>query len=387
MKICHVITRFIRGGADENTLFTCNGQAQNGHEVHLVMGREWHAFMRDRLDPAVVQHVLPPLRQPISPLYDLGALFGCWRLFARHRFDLVHTHTSKAGVVGRIAAWFAGTPIIVHGVHIVPWVSASRASRQLYIVLERLAARFTDAFVDVGPAMRNECLANGIGTSDRHHLVPSGMDIERFAAAGRARRPDWRKLIDPSETDTDDPVFLILVSALEERKGQRRFLPVFRDIARADPRAVLIMLGEGRERDAILSDVDRLGLTGRVVLAGFRDDVERWIALGDICLLTSRSEGLPRVLVQYALVGRPLVATDIPGSADVVQSEDNGFLVSPNSLKEMERPILRLLTDETLRTRIGHTNATMDFTPWTIGEMVQRQEKLYRQLAQAEKRE
>lgn len=369
MHVCHVITRFIRGGADENTLYSCNGQAATGCRVSLVHGGNAHPQMLARLDPAVEQYRLDPLRREVSPLHDLAALGRLTALLAKLRPDIVHTHTSKTGILGRLAARLAGVPVIVHGVHILPFLSVGPVKRQCYLALEKAMVPFTDFFIDVGQAMLDESLRYGLGAPHQHRVIPSGMDTEAFVAAGSSR-PDFRALLPGFDPPSAGPRFLALVSALEPRKRQYEFLDVFAALIHDVPETVLLLVGEGPDHDRLQRRAAELGLARHVVLTGFREDVAQIMALADVCLLASRREGLPRVLIQYALTGRPIIATDIPGSAEVVCHGENGFLVDAGDLAQMLPPLRRLLHDADLRAAMGESSRRRDLSRWGVGHMV-----------------
>lgn len=375
MHVCHINTRFLRAGSEENTAITCNGLVARGHRVSLIHGREFHPDMCSQLDRAVVRYRLPELVNEIRPAQDLIALFRVYRLLRRIRPDVVHTHASKAGIIGRFAARIAGIRHIVHSVHILPFVNVPPPHRWLYLHLERLAARGTTAFIDISETMRDLCVAERIGDANCHHVVLSGMDAEKFRAA--TRPADWRTVIDPQRVGVADPKFLLLAGALEPRKRQRDFLPVFRRIANADPRAVLLFAGEGKGRPAIEEEIEKLGLTGRVLCLGFRHDLARLIALADVCLQTSMREGLPRTVIQYALCGRAIVSTATPGIERIVVQSETGYLVPVDDLGSMEAPILSLLRDIGLRHAMEDAAGRLDLGGWDERRMVEQIDAIY----------
>jgi hypothetical protein len=191
VKICHVTTRFIRGGAEENVLYSCNGQAA-AHDVHLVVGNDASEDFLERLDDRVTLHQVPVLQRSVSARADVLCFVRLVGLFASLRPDLVHTHQSKAGIIGRLAAAAVQVPIVVHGVHILPFVNVHPLKALVYRGLERAVAGVTDAFVDVGEEMRSGCLAAGIGSPGNHFVIRSGMDVGRFR---RRAAHQWRDVL------------------------------------------------------------------------------------------------------------------------------------------------------------------------------------------------
>ena len=188
LRIAHVITRLINGGADENTVISCNQAVSSGHYVVLVHGAQTRPEILATVDERVKIVELPSLVRPIAPLGDMKALGDLVRTFHRLRPDVVHTHTSKAGILGRLAARAASVPVVVHGVHIVPFVNVGQLETFAYLKAERAVQGLTHAFIDVSPGLRDLCVTAGVGAPDRHHVVESGFDLSRFPQCDSARR-------------------------------------------------------------------------------------------------------------------------------------------------------------------------------------------------------
>ncbi|HCX67939.1 MAG TPA: glycosyltransferase family 1 protein, partial [Rhodobiaceae bacterium] len=320
LRIVHVITRFVNGGADENTLLTCNHQAEAGHEVWLVYGRDWTERMRGQLDPRVRAVELPSLVREVSPVKDIAALAGLARLYRRVRPDIVHTHTSKAGIVGRLAAlaWLPARG--VHGVHILPFTSEPFLKRIVYVLLEKLVALRTHAFIDVSEGMRDLCLEYRLGTNDNHFVIRSGMDVAKFRKATPAD--------DIAALSGGEAVVLGYVAVLERRKRHREMLEALVPVLKAQSHVSLVLAGDGPERHVIEAIIHENGLQDRVRVLGFREDVERVVAGCDICVFASQREGLPRSVVQYVIAGKPVVASALPGIERVIRDGENGFVVA-----------------------------------------------------------
>jgi glycosyltransferase involved in cell wall biosynthesis len=371
MKICHIMTRFIRGGADENVLFSCNGQAAAGHEVHFLFGDDAHDGMVEALSDAVHWKQISRMRRSINPINDLLALLEIHRYLQHHRFDIVHTHASKAGVLGRVAAYLARTPVVIHGIHILPFINVGAVERVAYLLIERRMAKVTDAFISVGQGMRDEALANGVGKPKQHYLIESGMDIGRFHDL-IDKRLDWRAVLDPetvAPVELGEPRFILLVSRFEARKRQYEFLEVFADILEAAPNVRLLLAGEGPDADRLSARISELKLEGKAIMTGFRADVERLMAIAEVGLLTSEREGLARVLVQYALSRLPIVSTDIPGVREIVTPGKTGLLVPAYALDEMTASVLLLLNDSARREAMRSSLGQMDLNRWSVAEM------------------
>lgn len=376
MRIAHVITRFIPGGADENTLLTCNHQARSGHEVILISGQTWSGEIRKDLDPLVRFTVVPSLRREISPLNDAMALIQLTRMFNRVRPDVVHTHTSKAGILGRLAARIASCNRIIHGVHILPFSGIHGATTAIYELSERICGSFTDAFVHVSPALMKDCLDRGIGASSLHAVALSGMNITRYQNA--APPDDVEFFLKSPVGDAQKPIILLNVGALEPRKGQRKFLPVFKALVDECPNLVLLLAGDGSDRRKIAQEIDDFGLINHVRLLGHRSDVDRLLAIADIALTCSEHEGLPRTVVQAAIAGVPIVTTSLPGIEILIDHGKTGMIVPVGAYQAMGSALLRLIRNDELRSHMRDELTRGDYTAWATDSMLHKIDEVYR---------
>jgi glycosyltransferase involved in cell wall biosynthesis len=289
----------------------------------------------------------------------------------------VHTHTSKAGILGRFAAWVAGVPAIVHGVHIVPFANVGIAERFAYLALEKLAAPVTSAFISVSESIRDLCLSAGVGYPGKHYVVHSGFDLDRFRKASPP--DDWRDLLRLTP-DAPRPPVLLMIAAFEPRKRQAEFLDVFKTIATRLPDAVLVFAGDGPLRSRVESRAKWLGLEHRVVFTGYRNDPERLIALADLCLLCSMREGLPRVVMQYLAGGKPCVACDLPGLREVLRPGINGVITPADDLAAVADATAALLEDRTRLACLAHDAAATDLSSWDAKLMGKWIEAIYREV-------
>jgi glycosyltransferase involved in cell wall biosynthesis len=379
MRVCHITTRFIRGGACENTAYSCNGQVAAGYEVHLIAGRGSESEQFELLSPRVRVWRASMMVWELSPYLDVAGFFQLVSMLRKIRPDIVHTHQSKAGILGRVAAYLTRVPIIVHTVHILPFVNVTPFQASFYRGLERLVAPLTDVFIDVGREMRDECLKAGIGYPDRHVVISSGMNLDRFSADLRTKTL-WSRIFETQRITIENPRFIVLVSRLEERKGQLEFLPAFAEVANEFPDVVLVIAGEGPDQGRIADRIRDLGIAGRAILTGFRKDIERVMAVAEVGILTSKREGLPRVLVQYALMRLPIVATDIPGAREVVTHGVNGFLAPPGDWTAMRESLSRLLRDREMGRRFARAQENLDFSRWSLAGMNDQLNHLYETL-------
>jgi glycosyltransferase involved in cell wall biosynthesis len=374
MRIVHVTTRLINGGADENIVACANWSAAAGHEVTILHGAVTHPEIRARVNGDVRLLPVATLVRPISPLSDIAALRDLVSTFRGLSPDVVHTHTSKAGILGRVAARVAGVPRIVHGVHIAPFVGVPAPERVLYLLAEKMAAQWTDAFIDVSEGMRDEYLAAGIGADTSHHVVYSGMDIDAF----REPRPiaDWRGLMGVGPAEPKPPVVLML-AALEPRKQHVEFIRAFETVFAVAPETRLLLGGDGPLRPAVEAAIAASSRPQNIRLLGFHPNPAGLIALADVGVLCSVREGLPRVVVQYIAGGVPAVVAHLPGIEAVVADGRNGYVTAGGSAATVAEAVAQLLTDQVTLARLKDGAGKTDISRWGIARMGRENHAIY----------
>ena len=377
MRICHIITRLLNGGADENTILTCNQQVQLGHEILLVYGNESHSEILDKVDPQVKTLQLLDLRRAVNPFLDIKATFEILRVLRDFQPEVLHTHTSKAGILGRICGRIINVAVIIHGVHILPFMNVGKVQQIVYVLAERWVSRWTDHYICVSDALMRENIQYGVANRDKHSVVASGMDIQRYK---EAKKMQWDELIVDLPAASKYNKSIVYVGALETRKRQCELLNIFKEVNVQHPDTFLVLVGGGKDYDRIKECIAMLNLESNVFLTGFRDDVELFIKSSDICVLASEREGLARVLVQYGLAGRPIVTTQLPGVEVVVRHNKNGYIVPADSLDKMVGPICSLLADDEKREHFSRASSQIDFTEWSLEKMVRSIESIYKEV-------
>ncbi|AZO29100.1 glycosyltransferase [Mesorhizobium sp. M1B.F.Ca.ET.045.04.1.1] len=380
MKIVHVLTRLLRAGSEENTLACCLAQARHGHEVLLVHGEEYDPSLRLSVAGALRVVTLGKLINSISPSRDISAFGQLTRLMRDWQPDIVHTHQSKAGIVGRLAAREAHIPGIVHGVHILPFVHVGTAQRLIFLAAERLAARFTRAYIDVSQAMRDICISNHLGRPDQHHVVHSGFDLARFANAKWPQEPHL--LLGTGAGEPKPPVVLML-AALEPRKRHVEFIEAFGQVVDRIPNVRLLVAGEGSARAAVESAIERSPFANNVRMIGHHREPERLISLADVCVLTSMREGLPRVMMQYLAGGRASVISHLPGVEEVVKHGVNGIVTPSEDVGAAAAAVADLLENQHHRARLADGAKLTDLSSWGLDSMCERVELIYQSVLES----
>jgi glycosyltransferase involved in cell wall biosynthesis len=379
LRIAHVITRLLNGGADENTVLSCNHAARAGHDVTLVHGAHSDPEILEKVDARVEIVALPSLLRCVSPLRDVRALGQLVWTFRRLRPDVVHTHTSKAGILGRFAARAGGVPAVVHGVHnTVPFVGFGRFETVAYLTAERAVQRLTHAFIDISASVRDLYISAGIGTTERHHIIRSGFDVRRFRRASPPE--DWRDLL-RLRRDESRPAVILLLAALAPHKRQLELLESFPRVVARYPDVRLILAGNGELRGPIETRIKTLRLDRNVVLTGFYRHPEQLIALADICLLTSMREGgAPRAVVQYLAGGKPVVAARLPGLEEAVSDGINGVITPSGDLDALIDAAIALLEDGVIRARLARGAAETNLSAWDAELMGEQVQAVYREV-------
>ncbi len=382
MTICHVITRMIIGGAQENTHLSCAGLHERGHRVVLVTGPEAgpEGSLLDTARAAGYEVcILPSLTRAVRPVGDCRAWRDLTALFRQLQPQVVHTHSSKAGIVGRLAARSARVPVIVHTIHGMSFNRTQRwPVRTLYRLLETYCARFTDHLVTVADGLGEQAVAAGLAPPDKVSTIYSGMRTDWFDP-GRGDRAAIRRSWGVGETD----VVVGTIARLFRNKGYEQLIPAMAQAVREDPRLRFVWVGDGAQRAEYEAQLERLGIRSRVHLTGLIPPaaVPEVLAGIDLLVHASQWEGLPRAAVQSLLMQRPVVSFDIDGAPEVVIHERTGLLVRLNDIGGLAAAMLRLVGDAGERERMGRAGRELCLARFDVQRMVAALEALYARLA------
>ena len=338
-RIMHISTRLILGGSQENTVLSCEGQVARGHTVSLVHGPIYgpEGSLKARIDafnavaPRPIECMeVPELVRAVVPWKDRRALRDLTARIRGWSPDVVHTHSSKAGILGRMAAWKCEVPCVVHTIHGLAFHRFQAAWKNwIYIRAERHAARRCHRIACVAEAMRDQALAAGIGRPEQYAVVRSGMEIDAFLAPDRTRAGMRAEL-----GFADDDFVVGTVARLAELKGHDDLLDALGAAMQADPHLKLLWVGDGWLRPHLETRLARLGLETRVVRTGLvpPEHIPRMMQAMDLLVHPSYREGLPRTVVQALLSTVPVVAYDVDGTREVCQTNRTGILVSPGDV-------------------------------------------------------
>lgn len=403
MRICHVITRLIVGGAQENTILTCRGLVEHGHDVTLIAGPEtgpegslWDDVRRSGCKLVSIES----LRRAVRPWQDLRAFRSLRSELQRLKPDIVHTHSSKAGILARAAAFDAGVPCIVHTIH---GMSFNRTQlwvvRTAYRAVERWAAERTHAFITVADAMIEQSVAARIAPREKFVTIRSGLETERFTPNAKLRRrfrAEWGV--------GEDEIVVGTIARLFQNKGYEEILEAMPHAIEAVSNAggapfatgvssdslkgsasarrlCFVWIGDGAFRARYERRLDELGLRDRVRMLGLLrpDEVAKRINGFDIALHASKWEGLPRALVQALLTEVPAVSFDNDGAPEIVIPDQTGLLVPLGDTAGLVGAIARLANDADLRRAMGRRGRQRCLAEFDWRTMVTKIESVYRQ--------
>lgn len=354
MHVAHIITRLIVGGAQENTLLTCEDQHRDyGDRVTLITGPALgpEGSLLDRaLQAGFDVRVVPPLRRSLHPWRDWSAYRELLRIVRAIAPDVVHTHSSKAGILGRAVAAKLGIPA-VHTVHGAAFhYGQNRVAYGAYVAAERWAARRTAHFISVADAMTREYVDAGVAAAGRFTTIYSGFDVEPFLHPPRPRETVRREL-----GFLDEHVVITKVGRLFPLKGHEFVMAAADDVIARCPAVRFLLVGDGILRERYEEQLRRAGLRERFVFTGLvpPDRVPELLHASDIVVHTSQWEGLARVLPQALIAGKPVVAYDVGGASEVVAPGETGYLLPRDSVREVADALCELAGDPDLRRSMG----------------------------------
>ena len=372
IPVAHIITKLELGGAQQNTLFTVSHLDPVRFIPVLITGEPGILDSEAQALPGVRFHQVPSLVRPINPVSDIRALVGLSCLLRKLKPTIVHTHSSKAGILGRIAAWFAGVPIIIHSVHgfgFTPYQGP--VLRRVLIGMERLVGRITTRFFCVSEANRRMGIATGLFREGQCTVIRSGIDL----SAIRRLRVDVAVKKQDLGLDLEQPV-VGMIAPLKPQKAPFDFIKVAEVVHRLRPDVQFLVVGDGELRGAMETEVDRLGLSDVVRMLGWRRDSAEIMRCLNVFVLTSLWEGLPRVYLEALASGVPVVGTRVDGVSEVVREGINGYLVDPGNVPALADRVLFLLGNPQAAVRMGGAGESLP-SEFDIFEMVRRQEKEY----------
>ncbi len=353
-KVLHIITQLELGGAQKNVLDILSRLDQKRFQIHLISSNGLLTKEAASI-PGLNLTLLPFLRRNPNPIFDLAAFLAIIFYIRRNKIQVVHTHSSKAGILGRWAARAAGVRVIIHTVHGWGFHDYFKSFfNDLYIFMERLTARITTKLIVVSEGDIQKGLANKIGSKDQYLVVRCGIDWPAFDAS-RAQKDDIRRSLGIKEDD----LVVEMVACLKPQKNPLDFVRSAGLILKENPRVKFFLAGDGALRSSVERAVIREGMDKSFFMLGWRKDIAGLMSVCDVFVLTSLWEGLPLVLLEAMSSSKPIVAYDTGGASEVVKDGVNGFLVRPKDFRALASKISLLLDNDERRLRMGKFGRNM----------------------------
>jgi glycosyltransferase involved in cell wall biosynthesis len=385
LKVVFIIARLNIGGPAINVVLLDRGLQSRGHACHLLAGPvpesegDMEYYASDR-DVAVTR--IPELVRPLSARNDWAAFWKIYRFLRRERPDVVHTHTSKAGTLGRTAAILAGVPAIFHTFHGSVFDGYfSPMKTRLFLTVERFLARLTDRVITVSDSLRKQLSeVYAIAPPDKIEVVRLGFDLREFARVAESGR-DWSE-----RTGSAIPV-VGWVGRLTEIKDPLLFVQLASALKADGTRARFVMVGDGELRHAVEAAVSDLGLSAEFTLAGWQRDMPRVYSEMDLIVSTSMNEGTPMTLIEAMATGCPFVAPNVGGVPDLTEgcpriegnlkTYANGILTNRRDVRTLQRAVSALVLDARLRKRMGRTGFAFALKNFVTERLIDETESLY----------
>ena len=373
-KIAHVITESQPfGGAQRNTLLTLKGLVQHGYCAELVCGPGGPLIPKAQA-LGVPVHVIPELVRQVAPWRDYRAFLRLYQLFRSRAYHVVHTHSTKAGFLGRLAARWARVPGIVHTFHGVPFEMNGDWKSKLYITLERYVGSFSHDLACVGELLRQEVSAWQIAPAEKLVTIYSGIDFSNYTPQRTA--DETKRLLG---VEGAWPI-IGSIGRLSEQKAQHYLVEAVAVLRKRYAHLQLLLVGEGERRSLLEKRIQTLGLSSQVSLLGERDDIPDLLNIFDIYVMSSLWEGVGRALTEAMYWGLPIVATPVNGVKELIVQEETGLLVPPRDPVALAAAIDRVVSDRALAQRLG-ANAQEKAQELMDGQrMIMALEELYERL-------
>jgi glycosyltransferase involved in cell wall biosynthesis len=390
LKIVHIITRLILGGAQENTLITCKLLAQRGHDVTLITGPalgpegDLYDYAKNQKFKCII---LDNLRRQINPIYDVPAYFQIKKLLAEIKPDIVHTHSAKAGILGRFAAhslkgkWGENLPQVVHTIHGLAFHPyQNNPINRFYIDVEKSAAKRTDFFISVADAMTNQALAAGIGRPEQYITAYSAIEEDDFL---RGIPQEQKRQFRQTYGIPDDAVVLVTIARLFHLKGHEFIIESAKTLAKQFANMLWLFVGDGILADKYKKQIKAWGLADRFRFTGLLPpkQIPLVIQSSDILVHCSLREGLARTLPQAMLCGKPAISFDVDGAREVV-NQSTGRLIEPKNVDQLTTACAELIADKELRERLGRQGRDFVKDKFAPNTMVDTIEAVYEKIRQ-----
>lgn len=375
IKIAHIITKLELGGAQTNTLYTVENLDKTKFTVVLICGKGGILDNDAKKIKNIKLIFLNFLIRKINPIKDILALIELFCILYKEKPDIVHTHSSKAGIIGRWAAFFCGIKCIIHTYHGFGFNNYQKLFVKFsFIFSERLTAIITDKLIAVAKENIICGLKNKIGNFKKYILIRSGIKIKNFQKEYNLE--NLRKKFNLEHNEK----LITTIGPFKPQKNLIDFINVAYFVSKEYKNVKFFIIGDGQERGKIETKIKELNLETKIYLLGWQRDISEILHITDIFVLTSLWEGLPKSVVEAMVSGKSVVCYAVDGIKEIVKNNINGFLIKPKDVNDMSEKILLLLKDDNLRIKFGIQSKHLIGQEFDIDYMVWQQENLYRSI-------
>ena len=375
IRVLHIITEsWLLGGAQRNTLTTIQGLKRKGYNIELACG-PGGPMVDAALDSEIPVTIFDSMVREISPILDLRYLIENYKFLKRKQFDIVHTHSTKAGLLGRLAAKLAQVHIIIHTIHGIPFAAGrGRVLNSASIIFEKFVASFTDKLIAVGNLVKQEFLNAGICQDFKIETIYSGINFDQFDIS-----------IDPIHKKmelgiTPNALVVGAVGHLVECKGHKYLIEAAAKLKQSFPNLTFIIAGEGPLRHELEAQIAQIGLKPIFKLLGDRDDVPEILSIMDVYVQPSLWEGLGRAMTEAMYMKRPVIASAVNAIPELIEDGKTGILVPPKDVSALANAIEKLLENPDEQKRLGENAHRRVFPDFSADLMVDKIENLYLRL-------
>ncbi|TVR76814.1 MAG: glycosyltransferase family 1 protein [Chitinophagaceae bacterium] len=376
LKVLHTMTWFCKGGgADLNVYHTING-LKDEFDMHIAVGDEIYQNHFENME-GITFHQCNDLVRPINLFKDLKAVYYFYKLIKKEKYDIVHTHESKASVVTRLAAKLAGTPVIIFGLHGVNFkMPFSKWKKKFFYYIEKTTIGAADKIIAVGQNVVDIYHEHNVGNKIPYEVVYSGIEVEKFkqgALLSKEERSRLRNEIGVSDTD----FLLTNVGRLTRNKGQKYAIQAMEQLVQKFPNVKLLLAGEGELKEDYVKQVKEAGLENNIIFYGYCDNIPQLYGMSDLYFHTSLSEGLPRVVVESYLSKLPVVCFEVEGIHEIIDHGKTGYISKQYDVNTLVKYAAELISDDQKRETFGIKGCEFASERWDHHRMVDTLRDLY----------
>ncbi|UCE17748.1 MAG: glycosyltransferase family 4 protein [Gemmatimonadota bacterium] len=375
IKVLHMITELPVGGAQDNTLLTVSHLDKRKYDVTLLSSPAGSWVQRAQNIPGIRVLLEKSIQREIHLISDFVAFWKIYMHIRRERYDIVHTHSSKPGVLGRAASKLAGVPVVIHTIHGFPFNDYMNFFvRKFYIFLEKMASKWADKMITVSNLNLEKAVALRIAQREKFVNIYSGIDFDSFSI--KTDVPQKRR-----ELDIPPGHFVVgMVGRLSPQKAPQYFIQAAAHVLKDIPNVMFLLVGDGSLREELERLSYRLGLENHIRFLGERDDIPEILNVFDVFVLSSLWEGLGRALTEAMAMAKPTVATSVEGVPELVDNDKTGILVPPKDPESLGAGIQRLLRDKSFAAELGQNAQSRVLRDFSAEIMIERIDALYEQL-------